>query len=72
MPPQPREEINITVIPGWNLRQIAADWTAKGIVKSPAELYEILGKPAYNYKAFGGVEPVLSFKDEENNQLFRG
>jgi cell division protein YceG involved in septum cleavage len=70
VPPPPREEINITIIPGWNLRQIAADWTAKDIVKSPEELYEILGKPAYNYKALGGIEPVLSFKDETGNQSY--
>lgn len=57
----PRAEINITIIPGWNLRQIAADWTNKKIVKSPEEFYELVGKPAYNYKANGELAPKLLF-----------
>lgn len=60
-PPPPRKEINITIIPGWNLRDIAKDWTEKGIVKSPEELYAALGEPAKNYKASHQKSPVLNF-----------
>lgn len=57
----PRAEINITIIPGWNLRQIAIDWKAKGLIKSEDELYNLVGKPAFNYKAHREVAPVLEF-----------
>jgi UPF0755 protein len=57
----PRAEINITIIPGWNLRQIAADWQAKNLIQSPDELYALVGKPAFNYKANTQIAPVLEF-----------
>ncbi len=62
-PIPPRKEINITVIPGWNLRQIADDWVKDGIIKSPEELSNLLGVSAYNYKAHGTVAPDLNFVD---------
>jgi len=65
-----REEINITIIPGWNLRQIAGDWVKKGIVKSEDDLYNLLGKPAYNYKAAGEEAPVLNFADASGTPMF--
>lgn len=55
----PREEINITIIPGWNLRQIAVDWVSKGLLKSEKELYDLVGEPAKNYKAIGKDAPVF-------------
>ena len=61
--PPPRPEINITIIPGWNLRQVAADWVAKNIIKTPDELYGILGKPVVNYQALGKKAPNLNFVD---------
>ncbi len=60
-PPPPRQEINITIIPGWNLRDIAKDWQKQGIIKSEDELYDLLGKPAYNYKANQQQAPKLVF-----------
>lgn len=45
----PRPEINITVVPGWNLRQIADDWVAKGLIKQPAELFSVVGFPLKDY-----------------------
>ena len=60
-PPPPREEINITIIPGWNLRQIAADWVKKGVIKNESELYVLVGEPAKNYRAVKKDAPVLSW-----------
>lgn len=78
----PREEINITIIPGWNLRQIASDWAKKGIIKNEEELYDLLGHPAYNYRAHSEVAPVLAlanesewaelFMDKPNNVSYEG
>lgn len=61
VPLPPREEINITIIPGWNLRQIAADWIKKGLIKNEDELYVIVGEPAKNYRAIKKVAPKLSW-----------
>lgn len=78
----PRAEINITIIPGWNLRQIAADWVDKKIIKSPDEFYTLVGKPAYNYKANKELAPKLFsfatsswdyfFKDKSNYLSYEG
>ena len=78
----PRAEINITIIPGWNLRQIAADWVDKKIIKSPEEFYNLVGKPAYNYKANGELAPKLTsfststwdyfFKNKSNYLSYEG
>ena len=78
----PRAEINITIIPGWNLRQIAADWVDKKIIKSPDEFYDLVGKPAYNYKANGELAPKLTsfststwdyfFKNKSNYLSYEG
>lgn len=64
--PQPlavRKEIDITIIPGWNLRQIAADWQKKGLIKNEDELYKRVGQPAHDYVAGGQTAPVLNFTD---------
>ncbi len=61
---EPRKEINITIIPGWNLRQIAGDWAEKGIIKNENELYAILGEPAKNYKAEKEIAPHLALADD--------
>lgn len=59
-PLPPRAEIRITIIPGWNLRQVAEDWVKKGIIKTPEELYTILGTPAYDYSAHKKQAPILA------------
>ncbi len=66
----PREEMNVTIIPGWNLRQIAADWKAKGIVKSEDEFYALVGKPAYNYKVHNELAPKLDFVSTSSFDYF--
>ena len=66
----PRPEINVTIIPGWNLRQIATDWKSKGLIKSETELYDLVGKPAYNYKANRQVAPVLNVVSTSSFEYF--
>ncbi|MDD2758082.1 MAG: endolytic transglycosylase MltG [Patescibacteria group bacterium] len=61
---EPRQEINVTIIPGWNLRQVADDWTKKGIIKNADELFALLGEPAKNYKAIGAKAPVLALASD--------
>jgi UPF0755 protein len=65
-----REEIDITIIPGWNLRQIATDWQKKGLIKNEDELYKRVGKPAYDYTANSQKAPVLSFTDSYGKELY--
>lgn len=70
-PIKPRPEINLTIIPGWNLRNIADDWVKKGIIKTQEEFYNLLGRPAYNYKAAGEKAPALNLSDSaEMEDLF--
>jgi cell division protein YceG involved in septum cleavage len=57
-PPEPRKEINLTIIPGWNLRDVADDWVKKGIVKTPEELFAYTGTPATDYRTHASAEPV--------------
>ncbi len=57
-PPEPRKEINLTIIPGWNLRDVADDWVKKGIVKTPEELFAYTGTPATDYRIHASAEPV--------------
>ena len=65
-----REEMNITIIPGWNLKQIAGDWVKKGIIKSEDELYARVGVPAFNYSSFLRKAPKLSFTDTGGKDLY--
>lgn len=58
VPPPPRKEINITIIPGWTLRQVADDWVEKGLIKTPDELFYYTGTPAADYRNRGEAEPV--------------
>ncbi len=44
-----REEITITIVPGWNLRQVATYLELKGFVSSSVDLYKVTGKPATVY-----------------------
>lgn len=56
--PPPRKEITITIIPGWNLRQVASDWVQKGLLKDPEELFAYTGAPAADYRTRAEAEPV--------------
>lgn len=46
---EPREEIDVTIIPGWTLRQVAASWVDDGLISEVDFLYENLGEPAHDY-----------------------
>lgn len=42
-----REEINITIIPGWNLSQVAESWVEVGLTSKTSDVFEILGSPEF-------------------------
>lgn len=46
LPPPAREEVTLTIIPGWNLRQVAEYLVIKGFASSTADIYNMTGKPA--------------------------
>ena len=46
--PVPRPEIDIMIVPGWNLKQVADNWVTKGLIKQPAELFSAVGSPLKN------------------------
>jgi UPF0755 protein len=58
LPPPPRPEVTITIIPGWTLRDVAADWIKKGLIKTPEDLYQYTGTPAADYRTRAVSEPV--------------
>ncbi len=74
------KEVNVTIIPGWTLRQVAADWVNKGFLKNEDEVYKILGKPAYKYGGIDNNAPDLSvkfseisiLKEKEKNASYEG
>ncbi len=47
--PPPRPEITLTIIPGWNLRQIAEYLVSKGFATSTKNVYELTGEPVTFY-----------------------
>jgi UPF0755 protein len=49
-PPPAREEVSITIIPGWNLRQVADYLVIKGLASSTDAVYALTGKPALDYR----------------------
>jgi UPF0755 protein len=79
-PPPPRKEIEITIIPGWNLKQIAEDWVKKGLLKNSEELYRLAGTPlgVSNSGAAPTLLPPTStelaflFKDKPTGATYEG
>jgi len=77
---KPREEINVTIIPGWTLRQVASDWVKKGFVKNENEAYDILGEPTHKYGGLTNGAPDLAtvfpevsiLKEKEKNASYEG
>lgn len=55
VPPPPRPEVTLTIIPGWNLRQVAEYLVAKGLASSTAQVYELTGEPAKLRSSFYSV-----------------
>lgn len=54
-------ERQITIIPGWDLRDVAQYFEHEGIASS-TDLYAVVGKPAYNYRA-AKEYPLQPFDD---------
>lgn len=77
---KPREEVNITIIPGWTLRQVAVDWVKKGFFKNEDEVYKLLGKPTHKYGGLTNSAPDLTvvfpkisiLKEKEKNASYEG
>lgn len=71
IPLPPRPETTITIIPGWDLRDIAKYFEKQGIV-STTKFYEMVGQPAYDYRSGKIDAPVLDFFEDKiaNNRNF--
>jgi len=70
------EEI-ITIIPGWDLRDIAEYLQEKGIIGNKNELYSLLGESAVLYDGVFKKAPKLSYNiklldDKSNNVSYEG
>lgn len=67
VPLPPRPEITLTIIPGWNLRQVADYLVLKGLASSTEQVFELTGEPAKKYKPpengqFGPSDELLETK----------
>jgi UPF0755 protein len=65
--PQPivavREEVNVTIIPGWNLRNIADYLVKLGFASTTEQVFVLTGEPASNQtKSYDFGEEILSGK----------
>ncbi len=65
VPLPPRQEITITIIPGWNLRQVAEYLVLKGVATSTQAVYAITGEPATVYKKWDFFGPSLDLIDKK-------
>ncbi len=59
VPQPPREEVALTIIPGWNLKQIAEYFVAQGFASTTADVYAYTGEPARDYRAAASAFPKL-------------
>ncbi len=59
VPLAPKPEVTITIIPGWNLRQIADYLAEKGFASTTEDLYRLTGRPAYDYRRVASVLPKI-------------
>lgn len=50
VPPALKPEVTLTIIPGWNLRQVAEYLVKQGVASSTDEVYKITGQPAVDYR----------------------
>lgn len=59
----PREEITLTILPGWNLRDVAEYLVAQKVAFSTGDVYKITGLPAVPFNVpKQSVKPENSFK----------
>jgi len=50
VPLPPRPEITITIIPGWDLRDVAKYLVKIGLASSTEQVYQLVGEPATDYR----------------------
>ncbi|HSR89302.1 MAG TPA: endolytic transglycosylase MltG [Candidatus Udaeobacter sp.] len=60
VPLPPREEVVLTIIPGWNLRQVADYLVLKGFASTTEDVYKISGSPAKVYRSDFEAKRLLS------------
>lgn len=58
-----RPEINITIIPGWNLRQIADYLVEQKFASSTDDVYKVTGRPGEIYKTNDSVKNFMGIGD---------
>lgn len=64
-------EETITIIPGWDLRDIAEYLIQKGIASSTEDVYRVTGKPAFDYRNLSDtVSNVGEFKVSNDKLSF--
>lgn len=62
VPLPPRPEVTLTIIPGWNLRQIADYLVEKGFASTTEDVFKITGKPAAKFSSgtfFGPSDDLM-------------
>ena len=59
-PVPPRPEITLTIIPGWNLRQVADYLVKQGVASSTDDVYKLTGKPALDHRTIGISLPIIN------------
>lgn len=69
VPPKPREEITITIIPGWNLRDVANYLVKQGVASSTLDVYKVTGQPADRQEPGSSAEGSLA---PETIRFFKG
>lgn len=69
VPLPPRPEVTITIIPGWDLRDIAVYLQKQGFVSTTQEFYAVVGEPAVDYRKQKLEIPSLDFSDESYNSI---
>ena len=60
-----REEITLTILPGWNLRDVADYFVKKGVASSTADVYLVTGLPAVPFKL-----PIQEVRPEDSVNTF--
>ncbi len=60
VPIPPREEVTLTIIPGWNLRQVAEYVVKMGFGSSTDDVYKFTGEPGRDYRAVASAFPKLA------------
>lgn len=80
-PPPSREEVSLTIIPGWNLRQIADYLVLEGFASTTKDVFNVVGNPAFNYARAKQDPPeilddtgaaIWPSKAERNNLSYEG